>query len=81
MDDTAAEKWRAALVKNGHVPTLTDEGKIDMWAHYYEHHNGPQCESCYECWCEHCLNPEDVVPCKKPVIEAVAMCRGEDGCV
>ncbi len=63
------EMWREAMVRNGHVPRLDDDGKIDMMAMFADFHNGPACDTCHMSWCEHCRGPDVVEPCDSPVID------------
>ena len=67
--DEAKEKWREALVAQGHAPQLDKNGKLDAFALDYDSHNGPACESCDESWCWHCSKPSDIEPCCNPVVE------------
>lgn len=72
MSETLEEyqaRFVAAIREKGHFVALNEEGKPDFWVCEYDHHNGPGCETCGESWCEHCVGPEAVGPCPRPVLE------------
>lgn len=69
---TERDKWREALVRNGHMPRVDSDGDIDMFAMDREYHNGPGCETCGEMWYHHCTDPSEIEPCTRPVLELTA---------
>ncbi len=60
--DKVKRAWYDALVAQGHTPVMIGD-EINMWVLNSQHHNGPGCDLCDDCWCEHCLAPTDVGPC------------------
>lgn len=55
------------LEERGHHLKRLASGEVDYFAYDGDTHNGPCCEKCGECWCEHCYsNPKswvDIDPC------------------
>ena len=64
------DSWFRVMKEKGHTPQLNEDGKIDMFALDAGHHNGPMCETCGDCWCEHCVEPDSIKTCSNPPIEA-----------
>lgn len=56
--------WIARARQAGHELKRDEDGDVDAWVTAYGYHNGPGCIRCGKSWCWHCVDPDQIEPCK-----------------
>ena len=64
--DRKEQAWVDAMIGNGHVPQMDEDGSLDIFVCDNDYHNGPGCAECSDNWCWHCDDPSVVGPCPAP---------------